>query len=93
MSASAITNKKVYKREREKEAKSLVIHNKMDRLPQAGNNQGAPQSQIYLYTHTHSLTENEEEINWSLSTGASGSPFVFITTIIQRRGGGISRDE
>jgi hypothetical protein len=54
MSASAITNKKVYKREREKEAKSLVIHNKMDRLPQAGNNQGAPQSQIYLYTHTQS---------------------------------------
>jgi hypothetical protein len=58
MSASAITNKK---RERKKGV-WCTTSNKMDRLPQAGNNQGSPQSQIYLYT------QNEEEINWSLSS-------------------------
>ena len=94
MSASAITNKKVYKREREREKKLkvwLYITRWID-CHRPATIKGL-RSRRYIYTHIHSLTENEEEINWSLSTGASGSPFVFITTIIQRRGGGISRDE
>jgi hypothetical protein len=62
---SQITNTKSKGKKKKKE--SLVyVYNKMDRLPQ-GRQQ---QSQIYLYT------QNEEEINWSLSTGARGSPIV-----------------